>query len=68
MGKADGYLSFATSLTIGGGVSRSSSKRFRLGFAAGFRGLRCAVPLRRIKAKKIPIVQTNLTFWPSKID
>ncbi|MGR9497973.1 hypothetical protein ACU8OJ_14480 [Rhizobium leguminosarum] len=34
---------------------------------AGFRGLRNAVPFDRIKAKKIPIVQPNLTFSLPKI-
>ncbi|KAA0700387.1 hypothetical protein DTW90_01530 [Neorhizobium sp. P12A] len=29
--------------------------------------LACTVPLGRIKAKKIPIVQPNLTFWRQKI-
>ncbi|MBB4291304.1 hypothetical protein GGE16_003363 [Rhizobium leguminosarum] len=46
---------------------QSFPKRFRLGCAAGFRGLRNAVPFCRIKAKKIPIVQPNLTFSPPKI-
>ncbi|UVD55444.1 hypothetical protein NE852_15225 [Rhizobium sp. Pop5] len=66
-GKADGCLNSTTGHAGLRVFLQSSSKRFRLGFAAGFLGLRNAVPFDRIKAKKIPIVQPNLTFSPPKI-
>ncbi|MGG7578306.1 hypothetical protein [Rhizobium sp. Nf11,1] len=52
----------SASLPSQGIILRSSSKRVRLGFAAGFRGLRNAVPFFRIKAKKIPIVQMKFNI------
>ncbi|WP_143540226.1 hypothetical protein [Rhizobium chutanense] len=66
MGKADGCLNSTAGPT---GLRHSGNhppKRFRLGFAAGFRGLRNAVPFCRIKAKKIPIVQPNFNFLTVK--
>ncbi|WP_434732816.1 hypothetical protein NL154_13605 [Rhizobium sp. YTUHZ044] len=64
-GKAIGCLNSIAGPTGPLAFWQSSSKRFRLGSAAGFRGLRNAVPFCRIKAKKIPIVQTNFNFLAS---
>ncbi|MBB4194749.1 hypothetical protein GGE45_004775 [Rhizobium aethiopicum] len=66
-GKADGCLNSIVGPTGPLAFWQSSSKRFRLHFAAGFRGLRNAVPFYRIKAKKIPIVQTNFNFLAPKV-